>query len=78
MFIKNKRKNTNTLRQKLYTLQSGICTLTNNDITDYNDTSLYEVDHITPISKWDNDGDVNDITNLQLVEKSANRKKSNN
>ena len=36
------------------------------------------VDHITPISKWDNDGDVNDITNLQLVEKSANRKKSNN
>jgi hypothetical protein len=78
MFIKNKRKNTNTLRQKLYTLQSGICTLTNNDITDYNDTSLYEVDHITPISKWDSDEDVNGIDNLQLVEKSANRKKSNN
>ena len=78
MFRKNKRKNTNSLRQQLYTNQNGICTLTNNEITDYNDTSLYEVDHIIAISKWNSDEDVNSIDNLQLVEKTSNRKKSNN
>ena len=64
----------------LYKKQSGICPLTDNTITEWNNTSKYHVDHKIPISKWliELHGmNPNDISNLQLVEKTANLKKSN-
>ena len=78
MYPKYKRKKLGNLRQELYTLQKGICKETNKPIDDYNNTGKYEVDHIIPISKWDDDkNDVNGIDNLQLIDRKANREKYN-
>ena len=57
-----------------------ISPLTKKKIVDFNDTSKYHVDHIIPISKWLKElhgQDPNHISNLQLIEKEVNLKKSN-
>jgi hypothetical protein len=71
---------TSDIRETLYKDQKGFCKITGNTITEWNNTSLYHVDHIIPISKWLSElhgTNPNAITNLQLVEKTANLKKSN-
>ena len=67
------------VRKDLYEIQNHTCPLTGNKIVGYNDGSKYHVDHIIPISKWLtelNGQDPNHISNLQLVEKTANLNKS--
>ena len=68
------------IRKELYDEQNGISPLTKKKIVDFNDTSKYHVDHIIPISKWLKElhgQDPNHISNLQLIEKEVNLKKSN-
>ena len=68
------------IKLKLYNKQNGVCNLSGNEIVDFNDTSKYHIDHIIPISKWLTDlngQDPNEISNLQLVEKKENLRKSN-
>jgi len=68
------------IKLKLYNKQNGVCNLSGNEIVDFNDTSKYHIDHIIPISKWLTDlngQDPNEISNLKLVEKKENLKKSN-
>ena len=68
------------IRKELFDEQNGISPLTKKKIVDFNDTSKYHVDHIIPISKWLKElhgQDPNHISNLQLIEKEVNLKKSN-
>ena len=84
MYDKFKRQDTTKYRHELFIKQNKICPLTQKEIKDPYNTEKWQVDHIIPITKWNNKTHKgqygehpNNIKNYQLVDRKANGKKSN-
>ena len=60
-----------SLRKKLYDRQNGKCPRTKKGITDFWDTKKYHTDHVIPLAK----GGKDDISNMELTDRSYNLKK---